>query len=53
MFQASQGAAPVMSPAGGGDVGSPGGWHPTIIYLIVLLLAESIVVAFLSRQVLR
>lgn len=48
--------APVQSPQSQGTAGTgagPGGWHPTIIYLIVLLFAETVVVGFLSRTVLR
>lgn len=48
--------APVQSPQSSGTagtVGAPGGWHPTIMYLVLLLFAETIVVGFLARRVLR
>jgi hypothetical protein len=50
--------APMQSPqsAGAGvagGVGSPGGWHPTILYLIALIFVEMAVIGFLSRTVLR
>lgn len=48
----SQAASPLASGTSGG-VSAPGGWHPTILYLIVLLAAEILVVGFLSRTVLR
>jgi hypothetical protein len=34
-------------------VSGVGGWHPTILYLIVLLVAEAAAVAFLSRVLTR
>lgn len=42
---------PVASPqsAGPGGVAGVGGWHPTVLYLLVLVLAEMAAVAFLSR----
>jgi hypothetical protein len=49
-------ASPISSPKSGGvggAVNAPGGWHPTILYLIVLLIFELAAVAFLSRRVLR
>jgi hypothetical protein len=50
-------ASPISSPksggVGGGAVNAPGGWHPTVLYLIVLLALEMAAVAFLSRRVLR
>jgi hypothetical protein len=48
--------APMQSPQSAGPaggVGSPGGWHPTILYLIVLIVLEMAVIGFLSRTVLR
>jgi hypothetical protein len=48
----TQTASPIASPGSGG-VSAPGGWHPTILYLIVLLAAEIFLVGLLSRTVLR
>lgn len=50
-----QAMGPVASPSssGPGSVGGVGGWHPTILYLLVLLVAEVFVVGLLSRTVLR
>lgn len=36
-----------------GQSSGPGGWHPTVIYMLVLIVAEIIVVGFLSRTLLR
>jgi len=46
---------PVTSPqaTGGGGVAAPGGWHPTILYMIGLVVAEIILVGFLSRSLLK
>jgi hypothetical protein len=47
-------ASPISSPRGmSGAVNAPGGWHPTILYLIVLLALEIVAVGFLSRTLLR
>jgi len=46
------GASPVGSPqaaAPKGAVQGPGGWHPTVIYLGVLIFAEIVVVGWLLR----
>lgn len=49
-----QAMGPVASPnTTGPGTSGPGGWHPTILYLIALLAAEVMVVGFLSRSVLR
>lgn len=50
-----QAMGPVASPSSRGpsSVGAPGGWHPTILYLLVLIVAEVFVVGLLSRTVLR
>ncbi len=48
----SQTAQPVSGPSSGG-MSAPGGWHPTILYLVVLLAAEIFLVGLLSRTVLR
>jgi hypothetical protein len=31
----------------------PGGWHPTILYMVALVAAEIIAVTLLSRYILR
>lgn len=41
------GAAPA------GTLTGPGGWHPTVLYMLGLIVAEIIAVAFLSRTLLR
>lgn len=46
-------AAPVASPQAGPGGGAPGQWHPTIIYMLVLVVAEIFIVAWLSRTLLR
>lgn len=38
---------------GPGGVSGIGGWHPTILYLIGLVIAEIFAVAILTRTVLR
>jgi hypothetical protein len=44
--------APVSSPQSSGtDVNAPGGWHPTILYMIGLLIAEMVAVCILTRYV--
>jgi hypothetical protein len=47
-----QATGPIASPQSGG-VGAPGGWHPTILYLLALIVAEVLAVGFLSRSILR
>ena len=41
--------APVTSPSGGGGSG-PGGFHPTVLYMLALVAAEVIAVAWLSKH---
>jgi hypothetical protein len=48
-----QAMGPIASPQSSGTVSAPGGWHPTILYLLVLLVAEIFVIGLLSRTVLR
>jgi hypothetical protein len=31
----------------------PGGWHPTILYMVGLIIAEIVIVGILSRTLLR
>jgi len=59
MFKTWTGADQAMAPMassnspGPGGVSGLGGWHPTILYLIGLVIAEIFAVAILSRTVLR
>lgn len=39
--------------AAGGAGGGPGGWHPTILYMLGLIIAEIVLVGFLSRNLLK
>lgn len=50
-----QAMGPLASPnsPGPGGVSGVGGWHPTILYLIVLVIAEMFAVALLTRVVFR
>lgn len=50
-FAANGGTAPVSSPSGSST--GPGGWHPTILYLLGLVIAEIVLVALLSRYLLK
>jgi hypothetical protein len=43
--------AAVQSPSGGLSAG-PGGWHPTVLYMVALILLEIVAVAWLSRHLL-
>ena len=45
------GASPIGSPqaASPDQVQGPGGWHPTILYLLVLIVAEVVVIGWLLR----
>ena len=42
------GMAPVTSPSGGGV--TDGGWHPDVLYMIALIVAEVAAVAFISKH---
>ena len=48
-----QAMGPLASPQTAGPGAGPGGWHPTILYLVVLLALEILVVGWLTRTVLR
>jgi hypothetical protein len=51
--QASAGsgtARPVASPSGG--MPGPGGWHPTVLYMLGLVVAEILAAGFLTRHLL-
>ena len=53
MWKTFTGGSPGAAPVGGaaGQVSAPGGWHPTILYLGALIVAEVIVIGFLLRFV--
>lgn len=38
--------------AAAGAKAGPGGWHPTILYMLALIVVEVLVVGFLSRNLL-
>ena len=47
---------PVTSPQTSGPNGgvkSPGGWHPTVLYMLGLVVLEIIAVGILSRHLLK
>jgi hypothetical protein len=48
-----QAMGPLASPQTQGPGVGPGGWHPTILYLVVLVLFEIFLVGLLTRTVLR
>lgn len=41
------GMAPIASPSGGS---APGGWHPTVLYMVALVAAEIVAVAWISKH---
>ncbi|MDA8316518.1 MAG: hypothetical protein M0010_15315 [Actinomycetota bacterium] len=54
MFRTFAGAS--VSAGGGVPSGQPAakaGWHPTVVYLGVLLVVEFVAVAFLTRHLLK
>lgn len=42
----------VQSPQGSSGLSGPGGWHPTILYMLGLTALEILLVAWLSRNLL-
>lgn len=53
---ASVGTGGTANAAGSAMRGSgmgPGGWHPTVLYMLGLIIAEVIAVGILSRTLLR
>jgi hypothetical protein len=46
------GSAPAAASSGAAGLPSPGGWHPTVLYMLGLTIAEIVVVGFLSRHLL-
>lgn len=47
--QGSDGFAPITAPSGGSPSG-PGGFHPTVLYMVALIAAEIIAVAWISKH---
>lgn len=47
------GASANRAAANAGAATGPGGWHPTVLYLLGLIVAEVLIVAFLSRHLLK
>ena len=47
--QGSGNMAPVSSPSGGSGSG-PGGWTPSVLYMVALVAAEIVLVAWLSKH---
>jgi hypothetical protein len=47
------GASPIgsASAASPNAVASPGGWHPTILYMVGLIIAEILVIGWMLRFV--
>lgn len=45
------GMRPVTSPGGDG-LASPAGWHPTVLYMLGLIVAEIVIAGLLSRHLL-
>lgn len=41
--------APINSPRGGGSVSSSG-WHPDVLYMLILVAAEITLVAWISKH---
>lgn len=52
---ASVGSGASQSRAGAARRGGtgPGGWHPTVLYMLGLIVLEVLAVGFLSRHLLR
>lgn len=48
---ASANRAQAMSGSQAGML--PGGWHPTVAYMLLLIVAEIVAVGFLSRHLLK
>lgn len=44
--------SPASSGTGAGLGAGPGGWHPTVLYMLALVIAEIVLVGFLSRHLL-
>lgn len=50
---AGMGSSANRSAAAASPSSGPGGWHPTILYMLALIIAEIIIVGFLSRTLLK
>jgi hypothetical protein len=50
---ASVGQGATANAAGAARMTGPGGWHPTVLYMLGLIIIEIIAVGFLSRTLLR
>lgn len=48
--QGADSFAPVSSPSGGGVGSAPGGWTPSVLYMIALIALEIAAVAWLSKH---
>ena len=44
------GMAPITAPGGGNRSIGTGGWHPTVLYMIGLVVAEVLAVAWISKH---
>jgi hypothetical protein len=44
------GMAPIASPSGGSGGPGAGGWHPTVLYMLALVVAEIAAVAWISKH---
>lgn len=42
-----------QSAGTGGGMSGPGGWHPTVLYMLALVIVEIVVVGILSRNLLK
>lgn len=47
------GGATANAAGAAGRVSAPGGWHPTVLYMLGLVMAEIVIVGFLSRSLLK
>lgn len=50
--QAGVTAGASSSPAAAASVAAPGGWHPTVLYMLALVIGEVLIAGFLSRHLL-
>ena len=53
MFKTAMGGTPGAAPitSASGAMAGPGGWHPTVLYLAGLVVAEILLVGFAMRFV--
>ncbi len=47
---ASSGIKGFFTSGQGAPAGGSGGWEPTVVYLLILIVAEMIVFGFISRM---